>query len=283
MESPSRHTPIRRAERWTAIALCAAVLAAGALEPFVRSRSAGAGTFAPDWAPLAAGALGAAGFISSNGRPRWARAPTGAAVERARADGVGSQWATVRSVPVDTPHPASRRLAGAGDQDAGLRRRGRARVDRRGAPGGFCINPSCDLVRLRRIRAGAALPGAQDVLGTGRDSRAQVARRRRPRLGAMAAGYPMAAGGRSVAAPRPNVALDAAPAVADRRLVCRRHRRHDRAGGLQVVRLQLVVGQRCQPRGYCASGSLVFSTAAGSSGRSPPAPPPARIRCAPLA
>ena len=73
MESPSRHTPIRRAERWTAIALCAAVLAAAVLEPFVRKWSAGAGTFAPDWAPLAAGALGTAGFISSQSRPRWAR------------------------------------------------------------------------------------------------------------------------------------------------------------------------------------------------------------------
>jgi hypothetical protein len=62
-----------RVEPWIALALCAAVLGAGALEQFVRSRPAHAGAFAPTWIPLAAAGLAAAGIIPLNGRPQWVR------------------------------------------------------------------------------------------------------------------------------------------------------------------------------------------------------------------
>ncbi len=73
MESQSSHTVGSRAEPWIALALCAAVLAAGALEQLVRNRPAYAGTFAPDWIPLAAAGLAAAGIMPLNGRPQWLR------------------------------------------------------------------------------------------------------------------------------------------------------------------------------------------------------------------
>ena len=106
-----------------------------------------------------------------------------------------------------------------------------------------------------------------------------VARRGRPGLRPMAAVHPVAAGGRSVPAPGANAALDAAPAVAGRRLVRHRHRRHDRAGGLLVAGHRVSSAAAILAPGASRSGSSVSSTAAGSSGLSPPVPPPARISC----
>ena len=63
----------RRAQVWTALALCAAVLAAWVLEQLVRNRPAYAEAFAPDWLPLAAAGLAAAGIMRLNGRPQWLR------------------------------------------------------------------------------------------------------------------------------------------------------------------------------------------------------------------
>ena len=63
----------RRAQVWTALALCAAVLAAWVLEQLVRNRPTYAETFAPDWLPLAAAGLAAAGIMRLNGRPQWLR------------------------------------------------------------------------------------------------------------------------------------------------------------------------------------------------------------------
>jgi VanZ family protein len=63
-----------RTEAWTALALCAAVLAAGTLKHLVSSRPAYAQAFAPDWLALAATALAAAGIVPLRGRPRWLRA-----------------------------------------------------------------------------------------------------------------------------------------------------------------------------------------------------------------
>ncbi len=73
MKSQSSHTLGSRAEPWIALALCAAVLAAGALEQLVRNRPAYAETFTPDWLPLAAAGLAAAGIMRLNGCPLWLR------------------------------------------------------------------------------------------------------------------------------------------------------------------------------------------------------------------
>lgn len=62
-------------------------------------------------------------------------------------------------------------------------------------------------------------------------------------------GSQLADGGRSVAAPCANVALDAAAAVADRGLVRDHHRRYDWAGGLLVVGHRVVQGWRLCRRG----------------------------------
>ena len=61
MESQRSHSLGRRAEPWIALVLCAAVLAARALEHSVRSRPAYGETFAPYWLPLGAAGLAAAG------------------------------------------------------------------------------------------------------------------------------------------------------------------------------------------------------------------------------
>ncbi len=73
METQTGPTQGGRAERWIALILCAAVPAAGALKHLVRNRPAYAPTFAPDWLPLAAAGLAAAGIMRLNGRPAWLR------------------------------------------------------------------------------------------------------------------------------------------------------------------------------------------------------------------
>jgi hypothetical protein len=73
MESQSGQSLGSRAEPWMALVLCAAVLAARAVEQLVRNRPAYAGSFAPYWLPLAAAGLAAAGIVRLNGRPRWLR------------------------------------------------------------------------------------------------------------------------------------------------------------------------------------------------------------------
>ena len=73
MESQNSRTRSSRAERWIALALCAAVLAAEVLEQLVPNRPAYAAAFAPDWIPLAAAGLAAAGILPMNDRPRRPR------------------------------------------------------------------------------------------------------------------------------------------------------------------------------------------------------------------
>ncbi len=73
MEPQSSHSLSSRAEPWIALVLCSAVLAAGALQQLVRNRPAYAETFAPDWLPLAAAGLAAAGIMRWNDRPQWLR------------------------------------------------------------------------------------------------------------------------------------------------------------------------------------------------------------------
>jgi len=69
METAEQPLTGSRAEPWIALALCAAVAAAGALKHLVGDRPAYAATFAPHWLPLAAAALAAAGIMRLNGRP----------------------------------------------------------------------------------------------------------------------------------------------------------------------------------------------------------------------
>jgi hypothetical protein len=73
IESQIGHTPGSRSWQWIALALCAAVLLAGALEQFLRNRPDYARTFAPNWIALAAAVLAAAGIIQLNNRPQWLR------------------------------------------------------------------------------------------------------------------------------------------------------------------------------------------------------------------
>jgi hypothetical protein len=73
MEPQSSQSLDRGTERRIALALCAAVVAAGALKPLVRNGPNDAATFAPDWTLLAAGGLAAAGIVRSNGHPHWLR------------------------------------------------------------------------------------------------------------------------------------------------------------------------------------------------------------------
>ncbi len=73
MKSQSSHSPGSRAEPWIALALCAAVLAARALEHLVRNRPDYAQIFAPDGIPLAATVFAAAGIIRKDGSPQWIR------------------------------------------------------------------------------------------------------------------------------------------------------------------------------------------------------------------
>ncbi len=62
-----------RSGQMIALALCASVLAATALEQLVRKGPDNAGSFAPNWIPLVAAGLAAAGIIRLNGSPRWIR------------------------------------------------------------------------------------------------------------------------------------------------------------------------------------------------------------------
>jgi uncharacterized membrane protein (DUF2068 family) len=71
MPSQGGDGPRAGTQPWLALVLCAAVLAAGALEPFFRNQSDPAPNFAPNWIPLAAAVLAAAGIVRSTIRARW--------------------------------------------------------------------------------------------------------------------------------------------------------------------------------------------------------------------
>ena len=71
MESQSSQSLGSRAEPWIALALCAAVLLAGAWGNSFQP--AGHPAFAPDWLPLAAAGFAAAGIMRLDGSPRWLR------------------------------------------------------------------------------------------------------------------------------------------------------------------------------------------------------------------
>jgi hypothetical protein len=73
MESQSSRSLVRKAEPWVALALCAAMALAGAMEYLVHNQPAYAERFAPDWLPFAAAGLAAAGIMRWNGHPLWLR------------------------------------------------------------------------------------------------------------------------------------------------------------------------------------------------------------------
>jgi hypothetical protein len=73
MTSQDTRTPDRRVACWTALTLCAAVLAASALAPLSGSRPISATAFTPAWIPAVASGLAAAGLVRWPGRSRWPR------------------------------------------------------------------------------------------------------------------------------------------------------------------------------------------------------------------
>jgi hypothetical protein len=74
MESQSSPSLGSRTEPWLALALCAAVGATEVLQHVVRSRPVQAVTFAPDWLPLAAAVVAAAGILPVTIPAGWRRA-----------------------------------------------------------------------------------------------------------------------------------------------------------------------------------------------------------------
>jgi hypothetical protein len=62
-----------KAERWIALALCVAMLAAKPLMNLFHNWPSAAKSFVPDWVQLAAAILSVAGMIQLNGHPRWHR------------------------------------------------------------------------------------------------------------------------------------------------------------------------------------------------------------------
>ena len=72
-ESQSNNKPDSRAGQLIALVFCFAVLAATALEQLVSHRTEYAGTTVPNWIPIIAAVLAAAGIIRFNVRPLWLR------------------------------------------------------------------------------------------------------------------------------------------------------------------------------------------------------------------
>ncbi len=60
-------------EQWIALALCAMVLVTSVLVMFIGNRPEYGGTPTPDWIPIVAAVISAAGIIQLNNRPRWLR------------------------------------------------------------------------------------------------------------------------------------------------------------------------------------------------------------------
>ena len=69
----NNHTPGSRTWRWIALVLCAAVVAARALEQLVHDQPDYARNFSPVWIPFAAAVLAALGIMRLNDHPRWLR------------------------------------------------------------------------------------------------------------------------------------------------------------------------------------------------------------------
>jgi len=73
MEFQSRHSLSIRTDPRIALALCAAVLLSWVTELLVHNRPAYAEAFAPEWLPIAAAGITAAGILRLNTHPQWLR------------------------------------------------------------------------------------------------------------------------------------------------------------------------------------------------------------------
>jgi uncharacterized membrane protein (DUF2068 family) len=73
MERQDSRSAGTRAERLIALALCGAVGAVGAVGQLLRNRPADAQAFAPEWLPLVAAGLAAAGLVQLAGSQLWLR------------------------------------------------------------------------------------------------------------------------------------------------------------------------------------------------------------------
>ena len=245
MRPLSSDSPRARAEPWIGLALCAAVVLGWAWEQLVPNPE-GPQAFAPDWLPLVAAGVAAAGIMPREGSPRWLR------VQRAlRWTGLLLMVWAANGLPFDLLTAAGlighRTASGAMVMSSvywpGLVTRALA------------LAAAVLLARLALARPAApastrpatwygyaafllALP--YPVLrvhwALGGTHRAALTRRGRGGLGTAPDCHPVGAGGRPLAAPGFAAELDAAPPVAGRGLVRHHHRRHDRAGGLLVDR-----------------------------------------------
>ena len=263
MRTISKRDSGRRAQVWTALALCAAVLAAWVVEQLVRNRPAYAETFAPDWLPLAAAGLAAAGIMRLNGRPQLLRLQralswSGLLLMVWAANGLPFDLLRIVGLiplAVDWPGLATRtlalaaavvlaRLALADPPDPASTREGQVP---RHAASWYGYAAFVLALPYPVLRTWWALGGTLGLMWPGAAGQG---------FAAMAACDPVAAGGRSVPAAGVNVALDAAPAVAGCRLVRHRRRRHDRAGGLLVAGQRVCRRRRSWPRGHGDLGPL---------------------------
>ena len=73
MRSHGSDSPGARAEPWVGLALCAAVVLGWAWQQLAPNPD-GPQSFAPDWLPLVAAGVAAAGIVRLDGSPRWHRA-----------------------------------------------------------------------------------------------------------------------------------------------------------------------------------------------------------------
>jgi hypothetical protein len=73
MKTPISNIPHSISGQWIALVLCAMVLAAGVLVQLVDSRPEYGGTPTPDWIPIVAAVLAAAGILQLNNHPRRLR------------------------------------------------------------------------------------------------------------------------------------------------------------------------------------------------------------------
>ncbi len=241
-----------RSEAWIALALCTAVFVAGVVELLLPGRPAYADSFAPDWLPLAAAGMAAAGIgMRLHGHTRWSL-PGGAL----SGGGLLLMLTTASGMPLDVLRAASLVVPGLmppGIDWLGLvtRTLALAAVVVLGHRALSCpASPASARAASWYGFAAFALALPYPVLKTWWALGGSLGLRWPGAFGLagsfclMAARRPVAAGRRPIAASGADAALVAAPAVAGRRLVRHGRRRHDRPSCLLVARQR--AGQR-----YC--------------------------------
>ncbi len=248
-----------RAEPWIGLAVCAAVVLGWAWEQLVPNPD-GPQAFAPDWLPLAAAGVAVAGIMPLVGSSRWLRVQralrwTGLLLMVWSANGLPFDLLTAAGLmghrtasgaivlsSVYWPGLATRALA-----LAAVVVLARLALARPAAPAStraatwyayaaFLLALPYPVLRTHWALGGTLGLESPGAAGEGWE----------PLLIA----HPVGAGGRSLAAPGFTAELDAAPAVAGRRLVRHHHRRHDRAGGPLVGGQRLAGWRRYRQRGH---------------------------------